>query len=527
MATVTVNVEANTGDATKDINNLDNALGGANNAAENLSSSLEKQEARIKTLGGAINIVGGSVELLAGSLAVSGALSEEQAEQFQTAAIGAIAFADGAKRVFEGYKELQEGITAYGGAAKLARTAQAALNKTILANPYVAFAAAVVAVTIAVVALVNSQNNEEEQLERLEIARERYNRQLATTEANNISLAKAQGQSAVEISKLELEAAQRRADEASKAFVDAKIANQFSEETAEARLASIDADEKLAIQQALTTRAIQDEELKRTEAAKASAKEIADARKTEIEDNFEFYLTMLGLGAEVQKAALEQFTADLDKQNEETFAATSKAMEDRMKASVNMITTTGEEAGKSTAQVASDTLFANAELAENVVGDSLSAFGSLFTSLAEVTGEGNEEAFEKGKKFKIAEVVTSSIQAAFQAFGAAQQFGPILGPILGAAQVAAIAVASNKAIGDIRSSTFGGGTSPNLSSIGGGGASASAGFAAGLGGGSQTLVTNIAPPEPGPLRAYVVTGDVSNGIEAEAQLERRRTFGPG
>ena len=89
MATVTVNVNANTGDATQDINQLDKALEGADVAAEQLNNSLEKQEARIKTLGGAINIVGGSVEVLAGSLALTGALSEEQAEKFESAAIGA------------------------------------------------------------------------------------------------------------------------------------------------------------------------------------------------------------------------------------------------------------------------------------------------------------------------------------------------------------------------------------------------------------------------------------------------------
>ena len=87
MATVTVNVNANTKDATQDINNLDTALEGADKSAQDLSDSLAKQEARIKTLGGAINIVGGSVEVLAGSLALSGALSEEQAEKFQTAAV--------------------------------------------------------------------------------------------------------------------------------------------------------------------------------------------------------------------------------------------------------------------------------------------------------------------------------------------------------------------------------------------------------------------------------------------------------
>jgi uncharacterized protein YoxC len=85
--TVNVNVNANTDDASK---------------------SVERLENNIRTLDGAINLVGGSVEVLAGGLALSGALSEEQAEQFQTAAVGAIAFADGSKRAMEGIKTLSE-----------------------------------------------------------------------------------------------------------------------------------------------------------------------------------------------------------------------------------------------------------------------------------------------------------------------------------------------------------------------------------------------------------------------------------
>ena len=128
----------------------------------------------------------------------------------------------------------------------------------------------------------------------------------------------------------------------------------------------------------------------------------------------------------------------------------------------------------------------------------------------------------KGKKYKIAEVVTSSIQAAFQAFGAAQQFGPILGPILGAAQVAAIAVAANRAIGDIRTSTFegGGGTTPSLST---GGVPAVSGFGASLGGGTATVAPSNLASTP-PVRAYVVTGDVRDGLEAESVLNTRRQF---
>ena len=167
MATVTVNVQANTSDATQDVNKLDTALEGAEKSAEELSSSLEKQEARIKTLGGAINIVGGSVELLAGSLALTGALTEEQAQRFESAAIGAIAFADGSKRVFEGVKELNEGLSGLGGIAGVATKAFNRLKLAILANPYLAIGAAIATAAAAIYTFIQATKDADEEAEDL------------------------------------------------------------------------------------------------------------------------------------------------------------------------------------------------------------------------------------------------------------------------------------------------------------------------------------------------------------------------
>ena len=77
--TVNIDINANTQDAQQEISSLEN---------------------NIKTLDGAINLVGGSIEVLAGSLALTGAVTEEQAERFQTAAVGAIALADGSNVIF-------------------------------------------------------------------------------------------------------------------------------------------------------------------------------------------------------------------------------------------------------------------------------------------------------------------------------------------------------------------------------------------------------------------------------------------
>ena len=128
---VNINVNANTQDAGQDISRLEN---------------------NIKTLDGAVNLVGGSIEVLAGSLALTGAVTEEQAERFQTAAVGAIALADGSKRALEGFKILAT-------ETKLFTTLQRILNKVLNANPIFLIVGALAAVSAAYIAFRQSQRD--------------------------------------------------------------------------------------------------------------------------------------------------------------------------------------------------------------------------------------------------------------------------------------------------------------------------------------------------------------------------------
>ena len=551
MATVTVNVQAQTGEATKDINNLDAALDGANKSAEELTDSLEGQEKRIKTLSGAINIVGGSVELLAGSLALSGVLTEEQTQKFEGAALGAIAFADGTKRVFEGYKELSE-------ASKLATKAQVANNAAVLANPYVAAAAAIAAVSAAIFILIKRNktviteeqrragaldtiNKETEEAERIQ---KQYNRSLEVEQnrANNsIELLKARGASIEDIFKAEKNLLQVRI-QAQKFDILPELERQNTE--LEKAVRALEAQKK-------STNGV----IAGQEEIVAALETSRDALKDQVIelDNLNTELLLLETNYENARKGLEDNPIDIKLRvvtptGEETtetlgeyFSRQTGEIQGATVLAQTSIQSIGDETTKSTTKAYANSALAFQAFLINTndslndffegstgeaIGSTLEAASTLTSALVQVTDDGTKEGFEKSKKFKIAEVVTSSTQAAFQAFAAAQQFGPILGPILGAAQVAAIAVAGNRAIQDIRSSSF---DSGNISGGGGGGGSVNipGGVGAGLGGSSQTLVTNIPTPEPGPMRAYVVTGDVTNGQEAEAQLERRRTFGPG
>ena len=185
------------------VDNLGSKLTDTKDASEGLAKSLEKQEARIKIIDGAINLLGGSVELAVGSISALGLVSEEQAEQFQASALGAIAFADGAKRSFDGVKSLTEGLKAYGGIAGAARKAQLALNTAILANPYVA-AAVAIGVLVAGLALLVISLNDTEKAERA-LSAERAKSKGADAEAAElqIRLATARGENTIEIQKQE------------------------------------------------------------------------------------------------------------------------------------------------------------------------------------------------------------------------------------------------------------------------------------------------------------------------------------
>ena len=531
MAQVTVNVNAKTGEATQEINNLDNALNDADASAEKLNDSLESQEKRIKTLSGAINIVGGSVELLAGSLALSGALTEEQVAQFEAAAVGAIAFADGAKRIFEGYKELSE-------ATKLATAAQKANNLAVLANPYVAAAAALAALTAGIYLFVQSRkveiteenrrtgalNEARKAAEKATIAQDEFNRALEIEQnrvENSIKVLKAQGATIEEIfeaekalaltrianAKLTLEEERRQNEELEKAVTILEETERATGGVTESTQATRDALEKNKDEVTAATTALDDLNTELT-----LLKLNYQGAQRELEDQ------PLTLKLKVETPSGEETPMTLSEYFEKETGAVLANLEGAQLKTINLTRKTTS----STLKVASDSLFAYAETAEYAVGDTVAAFGSLFSSLSQITGEGNEEAFEAGKKYKIAEVITSSTQAAFQAFAAAQQFGPILGPIIGAAQVAAIGVAASRAISDIRTSQFDGGSSTpgDVSTAG----TPTFGIGTSTIQGATGTVAPSTPSGDGAVRAYVLSSDVANGLEANSLLRQRRQF---
>jgi len=97
----------------------------------------ENAERNIAAFQGAIDVLGGSLEVAVGGLALFG-VSEEQIEGIESAALGAIAFADGSKR-------LSDGLVALAKNTNIAAKAQKAFNLAAKANPYILAGTAIVA----------------------------------------------------------------------------------------------------------------------------------------------------------------------------------------------------------------------------------------------------------------------------------------------------------------------------------------------------------------------------------------------
>ena len=575
MAEVSINIGANTQDANAQINQLNQSLGKTGVAAEGatqsnakLEAQLKQQENTIKVIDGAVNLLGGSVELLAGSLVLSGAASKEQAEEFEKAALGAIAFADGAKRTVDGVKNLNEGLAASGGIIGTVTKSFNALKVAIATNPFTAIAVAIGVVVSALLIYNETTKESTEETEDYKKAVDGLNSSLKQTQSIAGANANSIGALSVAFKDGRITQAQYVA-QLKELGIDLEGVNLSTEKNLKLVNDLAQANNNITSQQAIRTKLEGELKLaldKGTEAGDRAVKNIK-AQIAELDINTSRYTAnrdaILGT-LDAQKKTNEESPKTVERVKQETIEILNykDAVDKRNAAIKEGIDLFIKEAlggaeitppppilpqlppdplpdlEKSALSFSDYLQKVNNDLNEffsssagKAVGASLSTAANLAKTLAESQDESSEKAFNASKKYKIAAVVTSAIQSSFEAFGAAQQFGPILGPILGIAQVAAIAVASNKAIADIKSSTF---TAPgSVSTPSTGGSSGAAALAVnpafnagGFLGQPQGTLTPITSPQT-PLRAYVVSADVTNGQQANAQITRRRTLGPG
>lgn len=470
--TVNVNVNANTDDASK---------------------SVERLENNIRTLDGAINLVGGSVEVLAGGLALSGALSEEQAEQFQTAAVGAIAFADGSKRAMEGIKTLSENT-------KIATMAQKAFGiaTKIALGPIGLAIVAFGAIAAAVVFLKD----------KLEIANKVFNffAGLVSKVADALGFAKTEAEKFREAQaelvddrefELNLLKAQGAAIEdlieKERELLQTKL--NATKEGSEERMA---AERELAIFEAkvITDRKAREE--KEAQRRKDAREKEAAAKKKAREDDLKAAKEYREKLAAQEQKEYDEFVKREEKKREEE----KKTQKARMDAALAR-----QKAEKDAADAAIEAEKKAQEFKQMAIQDGIDNLQGALGAL-----------FGESKAVASANVLIDAAQAGVGIIKNSQSTGP-LAIAYQATQFALLAATTAASLRQINSTEPGDTTAPGTPRPGGIPLPQ-------VTGGTATVTPSTQSSTP-PMRAYVVSGEVTSAQQAEAQINTRRTLNGG
>ena len=521
-----------------------------NSNTQGAAQDIEKLERNIATLDGTINIVGGSVEVLAGGLALTGAVSEEQAAKFESMAVGAIAFADGTKRIIEGYRTLAK-------ETKVLTVLQRIYNTVMKANPLFLLASVILGVVAGYAIYTNSQkesadateleakrqeelNAELEKTKKLRQDTERIGKRLFEVQEKQkiaplereLKLMEARGDSDKKLYDQELLIAQERFELYQNLAVfyanDAKLA-------AEAEEAKLEAQNDIAVIRAKRQKALKDQ--------RAADKKEQDALDQQEKDDLKQKNDEL--------LAEEQDTVDainelLMTEEEARILNTAKAYDDLLELAMKFgLDTTELEAAREAAiqkviddanaerqakqdetdQEELDKRKAHNQLISDLVVDSALGTLSALSDLNQIFDAENEEAakkaFQREKALQLAETIISTYAAAQKAFASQLIPGDPTSIVRGQI-AAAVAIAGGLArVAVISAQKF---DAPNA---GAGGANA-APQPAGLGvpaGGPSTVTLTGGQSGVQNLQAVVLAGDVTTAQAQEAIIRNRRRFG--
>jgi len=531
----------------------------ATDANEAFEASIQKQQAQMKVLDGAVNLVGGSIETLAGGLVLSGALSDEQAEAFEGAAVGAIAFADGMRRTIDGVVNLREGLKVLTQGQKLATIATKAFGvaQKVAMGPVGIAIAAITGLAAIIIGLkdkfeavnkvatffsnIISKVATAVGLGKTET--EKYQEaqgKLSESTARQLELLQAQGASTEQLIKKERELLTQRKNaaktdeervEATQALAvfEARVAREKRErEEAEA------AAEKERRQKAYQERKAQREKEEAEEKAAAEkkaeeeAQRIADEKQKAIDAENDRLQSLADVAEDFRKreediaADTEVKRLELAKQRQldelEALGATEEQKlqiidfynariveaNDKAQAEIDKANDAADDKQKQSAKA----------VAEAKIAATMSSVDAIQGALGDLFGE--------SKAVAKANVLIDAAQAGIGIIKSSQSIPAPFNAIFAAAQLAALAASSAAAIREINAAEPG---------SGGGGGVATTGprsvpngsTGASIGPGPQ-LGTTPTTTEPQPIKAYVLSGEVTSAQSADRKLNQRRTL---
>jgi len=584
---------------------------------------------------GAIDTLGGSVEVVFGSLALFG-VENEWVKNLEQGAVGAIALADGAKR-------MTEGIIKFTGATTLAEAAQAAFNAVANANPYVLLATAILAAGTALFLYKKNAEKAKEaqrqlreeigkanfdtirniQLLKVELKNEQnlreYQARVSTKSVKELNTEIAASNKAITqqtanvekqiplLQQLDLQF-QKEANALQARFDAGQLSNEQYEKESEALQERTDQrkqdielsleNARIAIEQHKAYIDIANEEIdKRNEVAETKAdnakadKVLSDATKTaerekaaelvriqtELEDElylarfkgqeleelqaqqlFDDRVARANGNAELIKQAEEQLLADLaeirkryaDEEEAKKIETKTKADEDAanqleaQKALNDRLLESQKELAadeESLQQAKRDALSATFDLASTLAGENEKVQKAIFlgTKLAEAaqvavdttsTVTGIKQSTAKSVADLSAELAVATGRATAGDPTAIAAVPVLTGLIAttktaGAAKAAAARIRGAAAVAAILASSItglkgGGGGDGGEGGGGGSGISTGAFATLSLPNQNQNQPPQSQPSQP--IQAYVLAGDVSNGLEAQQKIQERR-----
>jgi|VirMetMinimDraft_7_1064189.scaffolds.fasta_scaffold32289_2 actin-related protein len=531
----------------------------ATDANEAFEASIQKQQAQMKVLDGAVNLVGGSIETLAGGLVLSGALSDEQAEAFEGAAVGAIAFADGMRRTIDGVVNLREGLKVLTQGQKLATIATKAFGvaQKVAMGPVGIAIAAITGLAAIIIGLkdkfeavnkvatffsnIISKVATAVGLGKTET--EKYQEaqgKLSESTARQLELLQAQGASTEQLIKKERELLTQRKNaaktdeervEATQALAvfEARVAREKRErEEAEAaaekerrqkayqerkaQREKEEAEEKAAAEKKAEEEAqrIADEKQKAIDAENDRLESLADVaedfRKREEDIAADTEVKRLELAKQRQLDELEALGATEEQKLQiiDFYNARIVEANDKAQAEIDKANDAADDKQKQSAKA----------VAEAKIAATMSSVDAIQGALGDLFGE--------SKAVAKANVLIDAAQAGIGIIKSSQSIPAPFNAIFAAAQLAALAASSAAAIREINAAEPG---------SGGGGGVATTGprsvpngsTGASIGPGPQ-LGTTPTTTEPQPIKAYVLSGEVTSAQSADRKLNQRRTL---
>jgi len=528
----------------------------ATDANEAFEASIKTQQAQMQVLDGAVNLVGGSIETLAGGLLLSGALTEEQADKFEGAAIGALAFADGTRRTIDGIVNLREGLKVLTKGQKIATIATKAFGiaQKVAMGPV---GLIIIGITAFVGILIFLKDKVEIVTKAFSFfgkligkvaqaiglgaseAEKFTNAQgkLAETTSRQLELMKAQGASTEDLIKKERELLTQRKNAAKTdeermdatqalAIFEATVVRQARELREADNKARKEANQKaynerkaLKEKEAAEVKAAADKvEEERVEAEAKKKQDAIDSETDRLQSLADIALEFK-MKAEDEAAADEAAKLELEKQRTLAELDTLNATEEEKQQIRDFYNGEIVEANKAANdQIEADNLAtkdANDTIAQQEAAAKEAAINGSVDAIQDAIGG----LFGESKAVAKANVLIDSAQAGIGIIKSSTSIPQPFGAIFAAANIAALAVSTRSALQEINSAQPGSG--------GGGGGATPGPTTIPNGSSAGSLTPTIAPQLSSgsePIKAYVLSGDVTSGQQADTRLNQRRTL---